>query len=347
MAVSLEWQQTMVSASASQLCNGHAELCSRTYNNVSFACTHNAYSYPPPEDYLVLNQARTLQEQLDDGVRAFMLDVVRSYTDHGDKNSTSNESAGGFISDIIENITGIFTHDADANVEEDPIDTVHLCHGSCLLIDKGRLVDSLKVFKTFMDANPREVITFIIENVSGFTSDQLRPSFEQSGLDKYAYVPAFAPRSSHSGYPWPTLAELIDRNQRLVVFMDDKANTSVVPYIMPEWDYIVEIPYANINPVKSFPCNQDRPRDGIPRDLLVLNHFVYNRVTIAGKNIDSPANPAQIEEHGYNTLKSLSTHLDSCKSTWGSRVFNYITLDYYDIGDGGIFEAVKKINGLS
>ncbi|KAJ2093401.1 hypothetical protein IW138_000251 [Coemansia sp. RSA 986] len=340
--------QQQPGSSNNQLCNGHAELCSRKYNNVSFACTHNAYSYPPPEDYLVLNQARTIQEQLDDGVRAFMLDVVRSYSDHGDNNSTSSnsEGVGGIIGSVIDQFTSIFSRKLQ-HKREDPIGSVHLCHESCVLIDKGRLVDSLKVFKSFMDANPREVVTFIIENVSGFTPDQLSPSFEQAGLDKYAYAPAFTPRTLHNGYPWPTLAELIEKNQRLVVFMDDNADTSVVPYILPEWEYVVEIPYSNINPVKSFPCNQDRPHDGIPRDLLVLNHFVYNRVTVAGKNIDSPINPTQVEEHGYNTLKSLSAHLDVCKSTWGGRVFNYITLDYYDIGDGGIFKAVDMANGLS
>ncbi|KAI9501062.1 PLC-like phosphodiesterase [Coemansia spiralis] len=294
-----------------QLCNGHAELCSRAYTNVSFACTHNAYSYAPPNDPLVLNQQRTIQQQLDDGIRAFMLDVVRT------------------------------------KQKDTSIDSVHLCHESCLLIDKGPLIDTLKVVKTFMDQNPTEIITFIIENVSGFTPEELRPSFEQAGLDEYAYTPEFAPRSSHSGYPWPTLGDMIKNNQRLVVFIDDKADTSVVPYILPEWEHVVEIPYDNVNPVESFPCSQDRPRDGIPRDLLVLNHFVYNRATIVGKNIDSPISPSQVKKHGYNTFASLSTHLDTCKQTWSQRVFNFITLDYYDIGDGGIFQAVDKVNGLS
>ncbi|KAJ2515447.1 hypothetical protein GGI11_003761 [Coemansia sp. RSA 2049] len=343
-------QQQTTGPETKLLCNGYSELCSRSYNNVSFACTHNAYSSPPPEDYLALNQARSIQEQLDDGVRAFMLDVVRSASDTGTGSNTSSASSG-IVSTIINKFKGIFSrqlHHKKESKEEDPtITTVHLCHESCLLVDKGRLVDTLAVFKKFMDANPHEVVTFIIENVSGFTATQLSPSFEQSGLDKYAYAPGFSPRSSHSGYAWPTLAELIDKNKRLVVFIDDKADTSAVPYILPEWEYVVEIPYANINPVKSFPCNQERPRDAVPRDLLVLNHFAYNRITIAGKNIDSPLNPTQVEEHGYNSLKSLSEHLSSCKSTWGSRVFNFITVDFYDIGAGGIFKAVKLANGLS
>ncbi|KAJ2691944.1 hypothetical protein GGH99_002060, partial [Coemansia sp. RSA 1285] len=195
-------QQQTTGPETKLFCNGYSELCSRSYNNVSFACTHNAYSSPPPEDYLALNQARSIQEQLDDGVRAFMLDVVRSASDTGTGSNTSSASSG-IVSTIINKFKGIFSrqlHHKKESKEEDPtITTVHLCHESCLLVDKGRLVDTLAVFKKFMDANPHEVVTFIIENVSGFTATQLSPSFEQSGLDKYAYAPGFSPRSSHSG----------------------------------------------------------------------------------------------------------------------------------------------------
>ncbi|KAJ2803834.1 hypothetical protein H4S07_004375, partial [Coemansia furcata] len=123
------------------------------------------------------------------------------------------------------------------------------------------------------------------------------------------------------------------------------AQTDKVPYILSEWDYVVEIPYANIHPIKEFQCNQDRPHDGVPRDLLVLNHFGYNRLTIAGKNIDTPLTSSQVKEYQYNSLDSLQTHLDTCAKTWGeSRVLNFITLDYYDVGNQSIFDIVNKIN---
>lgn len=56
------------------VCNGHAELCDRTYDRVSVAMTHNAMSseedgWTPP------NQGRNLWHQLEDGVRGFMLDT--------------------------------------------------------------------------------------------------------------------------------------------------------------------------------------------------------------------------------------------------------------------------------
>ncbi|KAJ1743778.1 hypothetical protein LPJ58_006731, partial [Coemansia sp. RSA 1591] len=134
----------------SEPCNGHVELCARPYNNVSFACTHNSYSSPPPNALLVLNQENSIEQQLNDGIRAFMLDVVRNKPVATD--GTSN---------IFNTIASWFSRAKNA---DDPLESVHLCHESCLLIDKGPLVDSLTVIREFMDANPREIITFIIEN---------------------------------------------------------------------------------------------------------------------------------------------------------------------------------------
>ncbi|KAJ1819018.1 hypothetical protein LPJ75_001289 [Coemansia sp. RSA 2598] len=306
----------LVAAKRSKPCNGHASLCSRRYNEVSYACTHNSYSYAPPEAIGVLNQERSIQQQLSDGIRAFMLDLVRP--------------------DLK----------PDPKTPDQDIAAVHLCHASCILIDKGTLENTLKVFKDFMDENPREVITFIIENASGFSADQVKPSFESSGIEKYAYTPEFKPNSQKHGYAWPTLSQMIDENKRLMVFMDDNADVSKVPYILPEWEYVIETPFENISPVDKFPCSQDRPRDGKPRDLLVMNHFAYNRASIVGKNIDTPLTAGQIKQRGYNTAKSLQQQVDTCKDVWGSRVPNFITVDYYDVGNGDIFDVVSKINGI-
>ncbi|KAJ2359360.1 hypothetical protein IWW50_000411 [Coemansia erecta] len=326
---------------AAEPCNGHVELCGRAYNNVSFACTHNSYSYPPPHDILVLNQEKSIADQLADGIRAFMLDVVKPISAAAANADDSSNTGTSILDKISSWISGLSTAKS-----ADPLDAVHLCHGSCLLIDKGTLADTLTVIKEFMDANPREIITLIIENVSGFTPQELSPSFDASGIAAYAFGPAFAPNTEQSGYPWPTLEQMIAKNQRLVTFIDDKADTAQVPYILPEWDYVVEIPYANIHPVDKFPCNQERPRDGVPRDLIVMNHFVYNRATIGKENIDTPITAQQVKDHAYNALSSLDTHWSVCKDVWGNRVLNFITLDYYDIGDGAIFELVDQINGF-
>lgn len=59
---------------APTVCNGDARLCGRTLDAVSFPTTHNAMStraerFNPP------NHERAMRRQLDDGVRAMMLDV--------------------------------------------------------------------------------------------------------------------------------------------------------------------------------------------------------------------------------------------------------------------------------
>ncbi|KAJ2720101.1 hypothetical protein GGI07_004813 [Coemansia sp. Benny D115] len=138
-------------------------------------------------------------------------------------------------------------------------------------------------------------------------------------------------------------------NQRLVVFIDRKADTKQVPYILNQWDYVVETPYANVSPVEKFPCNQDRPRDNAPRDLLVMNHFAYNRVNIGRQHIDTPLHPNQITKHAYNSLDSLQAHVDTCKQIWEphQQTINYITLDYYDVGNGSVFRIVDELNGVN
>ncbi|ORZ03076.1 PLC-like phosphodiesterase, partial [Syncephalastrum racemosum] len=54
-------------------CNGHAELCDRTYNNVTYLVTHNAYA---TDSNIAANQDRSILEQLDDGVRGLKLTAI-------------------------------------------------------------------------------------------------------------------------------------------------------------------------------------------------------------------------------------------------------------------------------
>lgn len=56
-------------------CNGHAELCDRPLNQVAFAGTHNSMSNQDA-DWKVPNQHHGIQDQLQDGVRAFLIDTT-------------------------------------------------------------------------------------------------------------------------------------------------------------------------------------------------------------------------------------------------------------------------------
>lgn len=56
-------------------CNGHEELCDRPFNEVVFACTHNAHSATSEGYGLNANHKKGVSDQLKAGIRAMMLDV--------------------------------------------------------------------------------------------------------------------------------------------------------------------------------------------------------------------------------------------------------------------------------
>jgi len=81
-------------------CNGHAELCSRRFDQVVFAGTHNAHS-AQVDGYPVLNanQVSGVGVQLADGVRCLLMDVYdlngESVFCHGPCSLASTSHVGG------------------------------------------------------------------------------------------------------------------------------------------------------------------------------------------------------------------------------------------------------------
>ncbi len=57
-----------------EACNGHPDLCDRTYSDVVFAATHNAMGNEV-DGWWAPNQTLPLGDQLDDGIRVFLLDT--------------------------------------------------------------------------------------------------------------------------------------------------------------------------------------------------------------------------------------------------------------------------------
>ncbi|KAJ2695268.1 hypothetical protein H4R19_005851, partial [Coemansia spiralis] len=57
---------------AADACNGYSELCGRKFSDVAYATTHNSYAVG---DNIAANQNKNIRQQLDSGVRGFMLDL--------------------------------------------------------------------------------------------------------------------------------------------------------------------------------------------------------------------------------------------------------------------------------
>ena len=61
-------------AKSNSQCNGYESLCFKKYNEVAYLTTHNSFSSFEDGFYLP-NQNLNISSQLNQGVRAFMLDV--------------------------------------------------------------------------------------------------------------------------------------------------------------------------------------------------------------------------------------------------------------------------------
>lgn len=101
--------------------------------------------------------------------------------------------------------------------------TIQMCHTSCSLRDAGPFEEMLVPIKAFLDTNPTEVITLLLTNPDAFTGSDFDAVFKGVGLDEYA----FAPVRKLEVNQWPTLREMIDKGNRLVVFMGMQARETM------------------------------------------------------------------------------------------------------------------------
>ncbi len=123
-------------------CNGAPDLCARPYDFAVYVTTHNAMSNSA-QGWVAPNQAWTIVDQLDAGVRALMLDL--------------------------------HLWDNDETEPQSP----WLCHGECVL-GNWRLSEALAELRDWLLTNPREVVTLILENY--VPGNDVIVAFEDAGL---------------------------------------------------------------------------------------------------------------------------------------------------------------------
>jgi hypothetical protein len=194
-----------------------------------------------------------------------------------------------------------------------------LCHGLCQ-IGSQKLVDGLGQIRAFLDANRAEVVTIIFE--SYISAADSAAAFDRSDLRRYV-VP------HHAGEPWPTLRQLIERNQRLVVFSAGDATTSdpSSDWFLDEFTWCWENPYQNTT-IDDFRCNANR--GSTSNDLFVLNHFLEDVL------------PHKDQAEQANVDPGFTDHVHRCRTETG-RFPNFPTVDFYEVGV--LFAVTAALNG--
>ena len=256
-------------------CNGHEELCDRPLDQVAFAATHNAMSNSD-EGWAIPNQVHGLAQQLDDGIRAMLLD----------------------------------THYWD----QAPGQTF-LCHSLCEL-GKIDLSAALGILDAFLDSHPHEVLVLIIEDA--ISVEDTLAAFEASTLIEHVYA--------HPGGAFPTLRELIDRGQRLLVTAEREGPPP--DWYHHVWDVAWDTPYSFAS-ANDFSCQPNRGSTSNP--LFLLNHWIENPVS----------DPALSEIANQHDL--LLGRAEQCQSESGD-VVNFVAVNHYSIG--ALFQVVDELNGF-
>lgn len=111
---------------------------------------------------------------------------------------------------------------------------------SCFLLDAGTFTSYLTDVKTWLDANPNEVVTLLLVNSDGILPSVWAASYVAAGIDTYAYTPTNVPIAYDA---WPTLQSMITSGKRLVSFLAQNADISSAPYLIDEFTNIWETPY--------------------------------------------------------------------------------------------------------
>ncbi|KAL4588721.1 hypothetical protein LXL04_001616 [Taraxacum kok-saghyz] len=255
------------------------------FNHYSWLMTHNAFArmgHKSDTGSVLLapvNQQDSVTAQLNNGVRGLMLDMY------------------DFENDIW---------------------LCHSFHGRCYNYTAFQpAINVLREVQDFLEANPTEIITIIIEDYVT-TQSGLTKIFKASGLGKFWFPVA---RMPSNGSNWPTVDSMIQQNQRLVVFTS-KSSKEASEGIAYLWRYVVENQYGT-DGMKNGSCPsraESAAMNSKTRSLVLLNHF--------------PDTPDFIEACKQNSAP-LITMMNTCHDAAGKRWPNFIAVDFYKRSDGG------------
>ena len=172
----------------------------------------------------------------------------------------------------------------------------------------------LNDIKYFLDNNPNEILTIILETYT--SSNAIENEISKVGLLEYLHT-------QDVNSLWPKLQMMIDSNKRLVILSDKNDANENQSWYHYMWDFAVENKYGQIN------CEFNR---GNPENsLFIFNHFI---TSLTGNKDNA---------NKVNSFKYFMNHITKCKDL-KNKFPNFITVDFYEIGES--LDIVSKLNTI-
>ncbi len=312
-------------------CNGREELCDRPLDEVTLPATHNSMSVPLPGWFAAL-QERPIKGQLEDGIRGLLFDT--HYADRLANGRTRTYFGDPQAMQRAITQDGVSPASVEAALRlRDRIGFrgkgergMYLCHTFCEL-GATPLEDVLDDIHTFLVTHPADVL--VIVNQDYVTPADFVAAITDAGLAKYALTPP-------SGSSWPTLRELVERNQRLLVMAENHAGAA--PWYQPVYERLTqETPFTfTRTPQLTDPanlaasCKPNRGPDDAP--LFLVNHWINT------DPLPRPGNSTTVNAYG-----PLLRRARECERIRERRV-HLLAVDFYKRGD--VFKVADTLNGL-
>jgi hypothetical protein len=171
-------------------CNGSQALCSRPLQDVVFPGTHNSFAASDEPWWHFANQTYPIPRQLQDGIRAFLLDVHYGVRDPANGRVRTDLTAeGSDRNKVAEQLPASALRVADQVAGGVGLGQLkgapepYLCHTLCEL-GAEPLEPELRAIASYLKDNPRQVLVLIVEDyVPPATVER---AFAAAGLTRYA-----------------------------------------------------------------------------------------------------------------------------------------------------------------
>ena len=314
-------------------CNGSARLCDKPLAEVVLPATHNAMSGADIPEYLFASQDHRISRQLDDGVRALLIDTHYGLPASGgavktDLGKFTSAERNQYAKEIGQEAFDAALRIRDRLVTgEEGERQIYMCHRFCEL-GAVPLKETLGQIRDFVVSHPNQVL--VIVNEDYVSPKDFVDAVKQSGLDEYVYKGRIDSSS-------PTLGEMISSGNRVVLMAENEAG--VEPWYRDGYgDVLQETPFrfkqvAELTDPKKLAksCRQNRGSSDNP--LFLLNHWIDTSPA------PKPSNAAKV-----NAYEALLARARMCERL-RDQVPNLIAVDFYATGD--LFEVVDRLNGVS
>ena len=308
---------------AGSSCDGAAALCERRLGEVIFPGTHNSFAASEEPGWYFANQRYGISRQLDDGIRALLIDVHFGVYDPATGRVRTDLSAeGSDRNKVAERVPARALRVADRVAGRVGVGTLngtpelYLCHTLCEL-GAEPLNRELEVIKGFLDRHPDQVLIVIVEDY--IPPATIERAFEQTGLMRYL-------ATLDRGEPLPTLGTLIARGQRLVVFAEEKGGSPA--WYMPAFSFIQDTPLGATRP-DQLSCKRYRGEEHSP--LLLINYWI------------PPFPPSPSLNAGIGRAAFLHGRIKRCLKERGFKGA-IVAVDFYQ--RTSVVEVAKELNGL-